>query len=107
MFQHRCTVVGNPERVFLANSFEAGTWGCEKIRGWGGGRVLLHFYVEVFQKPFWGYMRCPLPPPLPPPPLCSSWVKMRGGEREGEGEKESEKREKEIKEKEITFNDKE
>jgi hypothetical protein len=35
--------------VFLANSFEGGggTWGCEKIRGWG---VVLHFYVEVFQK---------------------------------------------------------
>ncbi len=32
---------------FLANSFEGGTGGCEKIRG---GRVLLHFYVEVFQK---------------------------------------------------------
>jgi hypothetical protein len=49
---HRCTVVGNPRRgpwVFLVNSFEGGTWGCEKIRG-EGGRVLLHFYVEVFQK---------------------------------------------------------
>jgi hypothetical protein len=47
---HRCTVVGNPggvSLVFLANYFEGGTWGCEKIRG---GRVLLHFYVEVFQK---------------------------------------------------------
>jgi hypothetical protein len=30
---------------FLANFFEGGTWGCEKIRGVG---VLLHFYVEVF-----------------------------------------------------------
>jgi hypothetical protein len=46
---HRCTVVGNPGGGgpwgFLANSFEGFTWGCEKIRG--GGRVLLHFYVEV------------------------------------------------------------
>ncbi len=44
------TVAGNPGGgpwFFLANSFEGGTRGCEKIRG---GRVLLHFYVEVFQK---------------------------------------------------------
>ncbi len=52
MFKHRCTVVGNPGGgggpwAFLANSFEGGTWGCEKIRG---GYVLLHFYVKVFQK---------------------------------------------------------
>ncbi len=39
--------------------------GCEKIRG---GRVLLHFYVEVFQKSLKGYMRCP--PPPAPPPVC-------------------------------------
>ncbi len=35
---HRCTVVGNPGGVpwvFLVNSFEGGTWGCEKIRGRG------------------------------------------------------------------------
>jgi hypothetical protein len=30
-------------------SFEGGILGYEKISG-GGGRVLLHFYVEVFQK---------------------------------------------------------
>ena len=51
-YKHRCTVVGNPGGggpwFFLENSFEGGTWGCEKIRG--GGRVLLHFDVEVFQK---------------------------------------------------------
>jgi hypothetical protein len=37
---HRCTVVGNPGGrgpwFFLANSFEGGTWGCEKISGEGG-----------------------------------------------------------------------
>ena len=37
---------GGPWGV-LANSFEGGSWGSEKIKG---GRVLLHFYVEVFQK---------------------------------------------------------
>jgi hypothetical protein len=49
LFKHRCTVVGNPggSLGILANSFEGGTWGCEKVRG---GHVLLHFYVEVFQK---------------------------------------------------------
>ncbi len=52
---HRCTVVGNPGGGapwgFLANSFEGGTWGCEKIRG---GSFLLHFYVEVFQNLYRG-----------------------------------------------------
>jgi hypothetical protein len=33
---------------------------------WGGGSFLLHFYVEVFQNLYRGYMRCP------PPPLCAS-----------------------------------
>ncbi len=28
---HRCTVVGDPGGG--ANSFDGGTWGCEKIRG--------------------------------------------------------------------------
>ncbi len=68
---HRCKVVGNPGGgpwVFLANPFEGGTWGCEKIRG---GRVLLHFYVEVFQKSLKGYMRRPLPPPL-----CASMIQI-------------------------------
>ena len=51
----------------MANSFEGGTWGCEKIRG---RSFLLHFYVEVFQNLYRGYMRCP-PPPLPSP-LCAS-----------------------------------
>jgi hypothetical protein len=48
---HRCTVVGNPGGgpwVFWQIILRGGTWGCEKIGG--GGRVLLHFYVEVFQK---------------------------------------------------------
>ena len=47
--------------VFLANSFEGGTWGCEKIRG--GGCVLLHFYVEAFQKSLLGVHEVP--------PLCA------------------------------------
>jgi hypothetical protein len=50
---------------YLANSFEGGTWGCEKIRG---GRVLLHFHVEVFQKYlYWVHEVTPLPPL---PPVC-------------------------------------
>ncbi len=52
IMMHRCTVLGNPGGGgpwgFLENSFEGDPWGCEKIRG--GGRVLLHFYVDVFQK---------------------------------------------------------
>ncbi len=31
-------------------------------------RVLLHFYVTIFQSLLRGYMRCPPPPPSPPPP---------------------------------------
>ena len=57
--------------VFLANSFERGTWSCEKIRG---GRVLLHFYVEVFQKSLWGEVH--EAPPSPSPPLCASIIIM-------------------------------
>jgi hypothetical protein len=34
----------------------------------GGGSFLLHFYVEVFQNLYRGYMRCP--PPLPCVHLC-------------------------------------
>ena len=45
--KHRCTVVGNPGGGSSGFFGKWGTWGCEKIRG---GRVLLHFYVEVFQK---------------------------------------------------------
>jgi hypothetical protein len=45
---HRCAVVGNPG-IFLANSFEGVL---EGVRKSGGCRVLLHFYVEVFQKYF-------------------------------------------------------
>jgi hypothetical protein len=54
---------------FFANSFEGGTWGCEKLRR-GEGRVLLHFYVEVFQKSLYGVHEVP-PPPSPPPPQWS------------------------------------
>ena len=32
------------------------------VRKSGGGSFLLHFYVEVFQNLYRGYMRCPLPP---------------------------------------------
>ena len=45
---HRCTVVGNPgggSLGFLANSFEGGTWGCEKVRGGA-------FLCGSFQKSF-------------------------------------------------------
>ncbi len=57
--------------------FWGGTWGCEKI--WKGVlyfRVLLHFYVTIFQSLSRGYMRCPLLPPLPPPcvHLCSVYL---------------------------------
>ncbi len=39
---HRCTVVGSWGYLgFLANSFEGGTWGCEKISG--GGRFYCIF----------------------------------------------------------------
>jgi hypothetical protein len=33
---------------FLANYFEGVAWGCEKTGG--GGRVLLHFFLELFEK---------------------------------------------------------
>jgi hypothetical protein len=46
--------IGGGPWFFLANSFEGGTWGCEIIGGGGPGGawdpVLLHFYVEFFQK---------------------------------------------------------
>ncbi len=51
---HRCTVVGNPgggPSVFLANSFEGGTWGCEKIRG---GVVFYCIFMRKFFKIFIG-----------------------------------------------------
>jgi hypothetical protein len=51
---------------FLANSFEGGIWGCEKI---SGGVLFLHLYVEVFKNLYRGYMRCP------PPPLCASMTR--------------------------------
>jgi hypothetical protein len=47
---HRCTVVGNPGGGyfgFLANSFEGGTWGCEKI---SGGVVFIAFLCGSFSK---------------------------------------------------------
>ncbi len=50
----------------FSNSFEGGTWGCEKI--WEGGvlyfSLLLYFYDPIFQSLLRGYMRCP--------PLCVS-----------------------------------
>jgi hypothetical protein len=67
----RCTVVRNPggSLVFLANSFEGGTWGCEKIRG--GGSCFIAFLCGSFSKIFiggtWGAPLPPLPPPGPPP----------------------------------------
>ncbi len=69
---HRCTVVGNPKGGgpwgFLANSFE-GVLGVVRKSG-GGGRVLLHFYVEVFQKSLKGVLEVPL---LPPPVCIYDW----------------------------------
>ena len=62
---HRCTVVGNPggvSLVFLANSFDGGTWGCEKIRG--GVVFYCIFMWKFFKNLYREYMRCP--PPLPP-----------------------------------------
>ncbi len=46
---------------FWQTLLRRGTWGCEKIRR--GGSFLWHFYVEVFQNLYRGYMRCP-------PPVC-------------------------------------
>ncbi len=51
----------------FSNSFEKGTWGCEKI--WEGVLYfhdLLHFYDPIFLSLLKGYMRCP----LLPPPVC-------------------------------------
>ncbi len=64
---HRCTVVGNPGGV-LGVFWEIllrGVLGV--VRKLEGGSFLLHFYVEVFQNLFRGYMRCP-----PSTPLCAS-----------------------------------
>ncbi len=48
--------------VFLANSFDEGTWGCEKIRG--GGSCFIAFLCGSFSKIFIGGTRgAPLPPP--------------------------------------------
>ncbi len=49
---HSCTVVGNPgggggSWGFLANYFEGGTWGCEKIRR---GVVFIAFLCGSFSK---------------------------------------------------------
>ncbi len=62
-------IQGGGSLGFLANYFEGGTWGCEKISG-GGGSFLLHFYVEVFKNLYRGYMRCPPTSPPLPPPVC-------------------------------------
>jgi hypothetical protein len=50
--------------VFLANSFEGGTWGCEKI---SEGSCFNAFLLEVFQKSLKGVHEVP---PLSPPPVC-------------------------------------
>ena len=56
----------NIDAQLFSNFFE----GCEKIReGVLYFRVLLHFYVTIFQSLLRGYMRCP---PSLPPPLCAS-----------------------------------
>jgi hypothetical protein len=50
--KHRCTVVGNPGGGVLGFFWQIllrGVLGVVRKSG-GGGRVLLHFYVEVFQK---------------------------------------------------------
>ena len=65
--KHRCTVVGNPgggSLFFLPNSFQGGTWGCEKIRG-----VVFYciFIGKFFKNLYRGFMRCP---PLSPHPVC-------------------------------------
>ena len=67
---HSCTVVGNPGGGpwgFLANSFEGGTWGCEKIRG---GSCFISFLCGNFSKIFIGGTWGAPPPPIPPP-LCA------------------------------------
>ncbi len=49
---------------FLANSFEGGTWGCEKISGGGGGRFYCIFmwkFSKIFIGGTWG---APLLPPV-------------------------------------------
>ncbi len=66
IYQHRCTVVGNPGGggpwFFLANSFEGGTWGFEKIRG--GVMFCCIFMWKIFKNLYRGYTRCPLSPPV-------------------------------------------
>jgi hypothetical protein len=55
--------------IVIFKFFWGGTWGCEKI--WEEVicfRVLLHFYVTIFQSLLRGYMGAP----LLPPPLCAS-----------------------------------
>jgi hypothetical protein len=66
---HRCTAI-------FKFSW-GGTWGCEKI--WKGVlffRVLLHFYVTIFQSLLRGYMRWRCHPSSPWPPLCASMDTM-------------------------------
>jgi hypothetical protein len=56
--------------VFLADSFEGGTWGCEKTRGEGAGFIafLCGSFTKIFIGGTWG---APRPPhPFPPPPPC-------------------------------------
>jgi hypothetical protein len=72
---HRYTAVGNSGKGgslgFLANSFEGGTWGCEKIRG-----VVFYciFMWKFFKNLYRGYMGCPPSPlsPLPCVQLCAN-----------------------------------
>ena len=54
--------VGGPW-VFLANSFEGGTWGCEKIRE---GLCFIAFLCGSFSKIFIGGTWGAPPPPSPP-----------------------------------------
>jgi hypothetical protein len=64
---HRCTVVGNPEGgpwVFLANSFEEGTWGCEKIRGVVFYCILMWIFFKNFNRGVHVYE-------VPPSPLSN------------------------------------
>ncbi len=68
---HRCTVVGSPGGggylVFFWQILLRGVLGV--VRKSVRGSLLLHFYVEVFQNLYRGYMRCPHSP-LSSPPVC-------------------------------------